>query len=516
MRGWGVQDVWGGVKSGYAEVQVAYAPVNSLEIVASNNNDGVTMLRLTPRAGVAQELPAHTLNGYSLVWQALQADGQLAAGRILPLGTINLGDPTIEKFITWTNSGGTIVEEQVTLLSPTGYEVAVAKTAVSTPSTPTITQHVATDGSVRVVFTPVAGATSYRLEATAGSQTIDDTTKRHNFIDLTGLSNGTHYQLSLYAVNEAGESTPTTMSYTPSSSNGDLPPIMQAVTPLQNGFMVGFIVNSGETSWDVEVFDMVSNSTVQSYNSSVIGATRVDGLTSDRDYRVRVRGVNSGAQTAWSEWLDVRTLGVSSAPDTPTVDGALAGETAIGMRIAPHPLAEYYTVTYTPNGRTAVSQNIIASSVELLTLDGLQANTNYTVQVTVHTATGSSAASSPVNVTTLPTASTPPTIGTPTGLSDSTSNGNAILSWNAVSNADGYVVHSASSCHTILTGTTPQVTLGPAATTWGDYTVAAIIGENRGNYSASLTIAPTDLLLIVDNDHNSTCDNGAVLCRGWR
>ena len=509
VRGWGVQDVWGGVKRGYAEVQSAYAPVNSLEIVASGNNGGTTMLRVTPRAGVAQELPAHTLNGYSLVWQAVQADGQLAAGRILPLGTINLGDPVIEKFITWTNSGGqTIVEEQVTLLSPTGYEVAVAKTAVSAPNTPAITQHVAADGSVRVVFDHVAGATSYRLEAVAGAETHEDITYRHNFIDLTGLTNDTTYQLNLYAVNAAGESAAATMSFTPNGSDGELPPIVQAAIPVQNGFAVGFIVNSGEDSWDIEVFDTVSNTTVQSYNSAVKGASRVDGLTSDRDYRVRVRGVSGATPTEWSQWLDVRTLGPSSIPETPAIVGVLAGETTIGVRITPHPFAEYYTLTYTPDGGSPVQETFIGNAIELLTVDGLTANTDYTLQVAVHTATGSSVASAVQNVSTLPT-SPPPSIGTPTGLANNTVDGNVILSWNPVAGAEGYIVFGEGLCQTILAGTTPQVTLGHSSAIWGNYSVAAVIGEDRGSYSTPLTIISSDVLIIVDNDHEFACSNGA-------
>jgi beta-galactosidase len=396
VRGWGVQTIWGEQKAGYAQMRAANSPVRELTVrSAGGGTERESALRVTPRGTSDVDLPAFTLRGYRLAWQATDAEGRVLDGRILPLPDLAPGADPVTHTISWRDAGGAAVSERLTLLSPTGYEVAVTETALLAPAAPRITQTVPASGAARVVFDRVPGATSYRVEARAGDTVRSVTTERNTFADLTGLADGTAYQVTVAAVDERGATASAPVTLTP--GGGALPPRLQALTGVEGGLVLGFVGAAGQTAWDIEVSDGSDGSDTKVVRTTSVGASRIEGLAADRTYTVRLRAISGAATSAWSERLTGRPL---SAPTAPRLAGALSGTDSVAVRLTPAPRAIEYDLTATPPAGRPVRATVRASAVDLLVVSGLAENTEYTVSVRVRTAHGLSAPSTVTTRTT--------------------------------------------------------------------------------------------------------------------
>ncbi|GAB3868331.1 glycoside hydrolase family 2 TIM barrel-domain containing protein [Dactylosporangium cerinum] len=437
VRGWGIQNVWGQRKRAYAQLQATNSVVRGLGITTSA---GLSLLTVDPRTSMSADAPARVLRGHRLAWQVTDAQGAVIDGRIVPLPDIAPGAATLQRAVRWTDPG-TAVRQRLTLLAPSGHEVASVTLDSRVPAAPVIRQVIAANGSARVVFDRVANADNYRVLGATGADTVN------GFADLTGLTNGTAVQLRVVALNGAGTSAPSApVTVTPAGTLA-LPPKIQDVVPVAGGFVLGFIVAPGATDHQVQAF--AGASTVRDFTTALKGSVRVVAAADT----VRIKGSN----TVWSEAAPVPVLGM-------TVHGALAGDDRIAVRITPDPTAERYEVTATGGGRTVV-RVVESSAVELLTVTGLLADTAQQVSVRCGTAAGWSAPQTLATRTTptLPTGAP----GTPTGLGSSTSGGVTTLVWSAAAGAAGYLV-AAADCGpertvAVVAGATTLV-LGPQGT----------------------------------------------------
>ena len=370
VRGWGIQNVWGQRKRAYAQLQATNAVVRGLGITTSS---GLSLLTLNPRGALTADAPARVLRGHRLAWQVTDAQGAVIDGRIVPLPDIAPGAATLQRAVRWTDPG-TAVRQRLTLLAPSGHEVAAVTLDARVPAAPVIRQVIAANGAVRVVFDRVANADNYRVLTSTGGTGADTI---NGFSDVTGLTNGTAIQVRVVAVNGAGTSAPSApVTVTPTGTLA-LPPKIQDVVPVAGGFVLGFIVAPGATDHQLQAF--AGASTVRDFTTTLKGSVRVTG-TADT---VRIKGSN----TVWSEAVPIVAPGFLT-------HGALAADDRLAVRITPDPAAERYEVTATGGGRTVV-RVVESSAVELLTVTGLLADTAQQVSVRCGTAAGWSARADP-------------------------------------------------------------------------------------------------------------------------
>lgn len=412
VRGWGIQNVWGQRKRAYAQLQATNAVVRGLGVTAAT---GLSLLTVQPRT----DAPARVLRGHRLAWQVTDAQGAVLDGRIVPLPDIAPGAATLQRAVRWSDPG-TAVRQRLTLLAPSGHEVAVATLDLRPPAAPVIRQVIAANGAVRVVFDRVANADNYRVLTSTGVTGADTV---NGFADLTGLTNGTAVQVRVVALNGAGVSAASQpVTVTPAGTLA-LPPKVQDVVPVDGGFVLGFIVAPGATDHQVRVLD--GTTVVRELTTALKGSVRVAGAAT----AVRIKGSN----TVWSEEVPVTAA-------TFAVHGALAADDRVAVRITPHPEAERYEVTATGGGRTVV-RVVESSAVELLSVAGLVADATQQVSVRCGTAAGWSAPRTLATRTTPPLPAGAP--ATPTGLGSSTSGGVTTLVWSAAAGAAGYLVAAA-------------------------------------------------------------------------
>ena len=391
-RGWGVQDTWGNLKAGYKLAQDGFAPVADLTLIPAHKNtsEHQTIIKLTPRSTPNKSIPSFALSGYRLLWQALGENDQVLAGYIVGLPEILPGSEARSWSINWEEAdlSETLLVEKVSLINPLGYEVKVTFAESSFPAKPKIDQLHLADGAVRATFTPVTGATHYILEATGGGRSLSASVQKSHSIELTGLANNVTYDLRLLAVNGFGGSPSQVHQATPTEDLGSLAPIIQAITPIKAGFVLGFIKSPGDNKqWEVEVNELNAGQVVNSetYLSNTIGATRKEGLKENQEYQVRIRNTDNGA---WSEYAFVTTLGGSNKPEL-KVEGILSGESSLVVRIKPHPMAVRYHIEAQSNAGS-VTKVFEHGAIDTLLLKGLNENTEYTVNVSVETFYGMS------------------------------------------------------------------------------------------------------------------------------
>ena len=387
VRGWGVQTVWGGLKRAYHQMQAANAPVRTLRLSGDSDGDSrVTTLRVEPRGAVEADLPALTLRGYRLAWQATDRHGAVVAGRILDLPALRPGDQPWSGEVSWRDAGDAVAE-RVSLLSPTGYEVAVASRALRPPDAPSLRETVVAAGAVRAVFAAVPAADSYRVEVATGEQAHSAVTYRNDFADVTGLPAGPA-RVRVVAVNSAGETASPWREVDLPDSGGPLAPQALTVTPVVGGAVLGWSGVAADDSYDIEVSDARSGAVARTYRTSLRGASRIEQLTAGTRYALRIRSVRDGEPSAWSERRAVTPLG-NTPPRPPSVAGVLSGADTLAVRLTPDPRAVRYEIEAVPDdGGPPARRTVEASAVGLIAVDGLRSGVGYTLRLRVHSPEG--------------------------------------------------------------------------------------------------------------------------------
>ncbi|MFM1771494.1 MAG: hypothetical protein RLZZ71_636, partial [Bacteroidota bacterium] len=279
--------------------------------------------------------------------------------------------------------------------------------AAVAPGAPTITSVTAGNGQLSVAFTEGATGgstiTNYKY-STDGGTTFNAVSPASTAspIIITGLTNGTPYNVQIKAVNAVGDgaasvSVSGTPATTPSAPN------ITAINPGNGQLSVAFTEGStgGSTITNYKYSTDGGASFTPVSPASTSSPIVITGLTNGTTYDIQIKAVNAiGDGTA--------TSSVSATPYTtpgaPTIGTATAGNGQATITFtAPvsnggSPIISY-TATSTPGGITGT---ISQAGSGTITVNGLTNGTTYTFTVVATNAAGSgeaSAASNSVNVT---------------------------------------------------------------------------------------------------------------------
>ena len=206
--------------------------------------------------------------------------------------------------------------------------------AVEAPGSPTGVNTLAGDGQVVVSWTAPASdggssITSYTVQVTPGSTTVDTSSGRETSATVTRLTNGTAYTFSVIAKNSAGSST--------ESRSSSATPVASVTVP---GIPTGVSASSGDSSatvkWTAPADDGGSSltgyiitvrpgETIVTVDSARSTSEVVGSLTNGLSYTFTVKAVNAAGNSAESDTTrSVTPLGI---PDAPTSVTASAGNT---------------------------------------------------------------------------------------------------------------------------------------------------------------------------------------------
>ncbi|MFZ2305964.1 MAG: fibronectin type III domain-containing protein, partial [Rhodoferax sp.] len=378
------------------------------------------------------------------------------------------------------------------------FTVANAQTPVTTPGAPTITGITPGNGQLSVAFTAgSAGSsaiTNYEYSTNGGGLfTAVSPAATTSPIVITGLTNGTTYQVQIRAVNGSGSGTATASSPgTPATIPSA--PTITGITPsngqLSVAFTTGATGGSALTNYEYStngggLFTAVSPAAT---TSPIV----ITGLTNGTTYQVQIRAVNAmGSGTATAS-----TAGTpATTPSAPTITGITPGNTQLSVAFTAgadgsSALTNYEFSTNGGGLFTAVSP---AATTSPIVITGLTNGTTYQVQIRAVNAigTGSATASTPGTPVTVPGA---PTIGTATAgdtqasvtfTTPGSNGGAAITTYTATANPGGATGTCAgpAACTITVTG----LTNGTAYT----FTVTATNSAGTGSASvASNSVTP--------------------------
>ena len=316
---------------------------------------------------------------------------------------------------------------------------------------------------------------------------------------ISGLANGTAYDIRVRAANRAGSSAWATISATP-AARPRVPANVVATAsgrniqvtwtaPASGGAPITrYTVQScsgGCTSW---------RSTTVSGNPPATTAT-ISGLATGTTYRVRVRAVNSAGESGWSASDTATTPTRPGTPTGVTITTIGRGElTAIWTAPVSVSGVSHYNVqrcraTARSDGTWVCSSgwsNAGTATDTTHMVTGLNGNTAYSVRVQAANAAGTSGWSNTYTATTEP----PDPPETPSGLTAAPGNRLIRLSWTAPAANGARITRYTITCTSGLTGNHRcDNTEGNNTYTTGgtSYTISGLTNGNEYTFTVSAT-----------------------------
>ena len=312
-------------------------------------------------------------------------------------------------------------------------------------STPTITSVTAGNAQISVAFTAGSDGgsaiTNYKYSTDGGANFIAcSPAKTTSPVLITGLTNGTGYNVQIRATNAYGDGAPTaTVAATPSAdATTPSAPTINSIASGNAQLSVAFSVGSdgGSAITDYQYSTDGTNWVTRAGTANPIIIT---GLTNGTTYPVIIRAVNANGNGASSASISAIP---SSVPGAPTNVVATPG-TNITAATANTAQASVSFTAPVSNGGSPIVGYVVTSSPGAISIGGnaspivvpgLASNTAYTFTVTAINALGTSIASTPsssvstlaLDATTLLTA---PVNNTPT-----VTNGQVSLAFTAPTN----------------------------------------------------------------------------------
>ena len=372
------------------------------------------------------------------------------------------------------------------------------------PAAPAISNVIAGDSKISIVLTPGNNGgyaiSKYSYSINGGTTWITPSPNPlTNPIVVTGLTNGTSYQVRVRTYNEIGDSDPSAISVaTPATSSAA--PAITAVTPSDGSLSVAFNPPTNTGGSVITTYEYsIDGGTLWNSRGAASAASPlvITGVRNGAAYPIKIRAITAIAQGAAS----TTTLAIPQVPGagkpTNVIATPLNGSALVSWR-APEgwvgdPIASY-RVNASPGSATCTW----SSGPSSCQVDGLTNGVAYSFSVTSVGAAGDIDFANSISSVTPRAAPTAPREVTalPGG-------GEAGLSWSAPTDSGGsaitdYVISFSSDSGAVWTIFTDDVSTDPTATVSGlnpstpyIFRVAAVNSSDTGPNSTSTTSITT-------------------------
>jgi beta-galactosidase len=352
-RQWGVVDVYRNKKRSYAQMRNFYAPIRKLNVISeiSNESNVLSTINLQPRKSV--DIPAYELENYRIVWEVKAKNGSTEQGGAILLPNIKPGDKALSLPFTWKKSVNSALLK-VTLLSPLGYSVKDTTLYYAPASAPKVIDVIPAANSVRVVFERNCFATEYALKYSVNGKTKTTTSTIDHYIDLSDLTAGNEYEISVVGMNDFGEgiaSEPTKVMI----KNGYqmLPPVIWLAEPCNNGFFIGQSFAYNDSYYETRYGNSLENKDEwKMVSASNFGMFKISNLENGKKYYFQVRRVSYGLCVK-SEWSEVHEITPSpyALVGKASINGLINSDNEIITSINPAKNASSYLLSYQVEGK---------------------------------------------------------------------------------------------------------------------------------------------------------------------
>jgi predicted RNA-binding protein with TRAM domain len=379
-------------------------------------------------------------------------------------------------------------------------KIEVWGTVTTTPAVPNITSITPGDGQLSVAFTAGgdggSAITNYEYSIDGGSNWITRSPAATTSpLTISGLTNGTPYNVQLRAVNAVGSGTATsTTSGTPASASvapgaPSITSITSGNTQLSVAFTAGVDGGSAITNYEYST-DAGSTWTTRSPIATT-SPILISSLTNGTSYNVQIRALNAvgtGAATA-------STAGTpSTTPSAPTITSITAGNSQLSVvfTTGSDGGSAITTYKYSIDGGLNFSTRQTGTTASPIVITGLSVGASYNVQIKAVNVNGDGIATA----TTAGTTNTTPSAPTITGITISS---DTQLSVAITAGATGgsaitnykYSIDGGLNFSTRQTGTTASPIVITGLTSGTSYNVQIKAVNANGDGAATATTAST-------------------------
>lgn len=463
-----------------ASISVTVQRVSMSTLVDVTLNTGTVALESTTATGLPLTYTVETSTACSVSGTTVT----LLATGLCRLVAYQAGDPTATPIVLPATTRGSFTVLPNPIVVPSAVETLTVTTGNSQLSLAWFVPQ--SDGGGAI--------TDYQIQYKSGASWIplvDGVSTRTSAV-ITGLTNGTAYDVRVAAVNSAGQGPWTaTVTGTPKAVPGAVTNLVATRTAGATTASLTFSApantgGSALTDYSVQIKDRASATwTTFADGTSTSTTISVTGLTGSTDYDFRVAAVNAVGSSPWTSTATLSATPAASALalswTAPTFTG---GETLTG-----------YVVEY--RLETAIPWDTVTAGVsETYTLSGLTNGSSYEVRVAALTSTGTSSYSSMITATPVATPGVPQSLTLTPGARQIS------LTWTAPSDNGGsavtdytitYKLSSAGSWTTLSDGVstaTAAVITGLTNGSSYDVRVAAVNAQGTGPATVAGSTTP--------------------------
>ncbi len=304
-------------------------------------------------------------------------------------------------------SNGTAYYVRVSAVNAAGSGSAVTSGTTSTPRTtpnaPGITSIVADDSELSVRFsagaTSGSAITSYQYSINGGSTWVTASATSSPIV-ITGLANGTRYQVALRAVNIVGSgATSNVIASTPRTTPSA--PTISSVTAGANQATVAFTLsnNGGSPVTNYEYRVSAGSWTPWETATTTVSPLVIGNLANGTTYDVEIRAVNAAGSGTASSTESVTPF---SSPGAPSITGVSGDVRSITIDFTAGITGGATITNYTYSLDDGATWTVLnpASTTSPIVVSGLSDATQYNVKLAAINIAGTGSASSTVSVRT--------------------------------------------------------------------------------------------------------------------
>lgn len=360
-------------------------------------------------------------------------------------------------------------------------EYSTAKTIMTLPQSPAIPANikkVSTEYSATISWGAVSGASSYDIIFNGTNYNMTATSRT-----FTGLTAGTSYNFQVRSKNADASSEYSSLL---AVTTAPKPPTNVKATSNEDSITLSWSAATGATGYIIKL----NGDEIHAIGSPC----KLSGLTANTAYTYQVCSKSADGSGSYSFITTQKT-----SPKTPTIADATAAKNSVTLKWKEVAGATSYDVL--------IDDKTYNVSVTSKTITGLTPGTSYTYSIRANNSYGSSSYCDTQTITTL---SKVPNV--PTGISKTSTEYTATVSWDAVTGATSYNVLFNDTSYS-LTGTSKTFT-GLSPNTSYTYQVCAKDADGSGTYSTKQTVTTTPKApassSVTSNENSVTVSWGAV------
>lgn len=297
-RTWGVVDVWRHPKKAADQIAQAFSPVKTIQ---TEWESAKRKLRVSIVPRMKDDLPAYVLKKYRLKWELLAKDGGvLYADSLLLKDIYPDGIQQSEQFSYAPRLNPYALRVQ--LKSPTAHVVHEQYSYNQKPDKPKIRHTASSKDATRVMFFPVAWASSYVIIAPG----LDTMETIKNWVDIPLKALAGKVEISVQAKNSYGLSMPVSVNV--ANRGASLPPIIRALVPVEKGLVIGYTATDANQHYVLQLRSKSDHHKIREIKTSLEGAVKIDNVPPG-DYELRIKSLTGTIESQWSPWEQVIIAG---------------------------------------------------------------------------------------------------------------------------------------------------------------------------------------------------------------